>query len=229
VSELPLIVAVDGTAGSGKSSVCSGASKKLGWAYVNTGAFYRAAGVIFHRFKKTREHEAGLSSEFMESLNSLRWEPKTEKIWWGGEDLTSQLQQTQVAKFASDLAKNPQLRQVLLPIQRQAALQAPYPGVIVDGRDIGSTVFPQACLKIFMTAPVEARALRRFKQLKANNTAALSLEELMTSIEKRDIQDQSRDIAPLQLTKEALTFENNYANYQLAVEALVKLITLALP
>jgi len=222
----PLIVAVDGPAGSGKSSICRAVASRLGWTYVNTGALYRAIGLIAgERSVSLGDDEAlvRLVEEFQKNFN---WDPVTGRLYVGTDDLTLRLNSHTAGSNASLVAKNAALRAALLPVQRKLAFFSPK-GAIVDGRDIGTVVFPEAACKVFMTASLEERAKRRLRQLEAEGSAdsTLKLEALMRGIEERDIQDSKRGIAPLVMSQSAVLLDTSKLTFEESVERLISIIS----
>lgn len=219
-----VIVAVDGPAGSGKSSVCSKVCQRLGWTYVNTGFLYRAiAHLCQQRFVAFDNNDAlvAIIDSFAKGLN---WDAETQAVWYEGRDLAPFLYTDQAGKDASLIAKNPLVREKLLPLQRKLALLSPV-GAIVDGRDIGTVVFPDADLKIFMTASLEERARRRMHQLKDGAKASADeIEALKKSIGQRDSQDAARGTAPLKQADDAILLDTSNMGLEGSIDFLVHLI-----
>jgi CMP/dCMP kinase len=205
----PYIVAVDGPAGSGKSSICAGVCKALGWSYVNTGALYRAIGVLANMRRIELYNDEPLHRLVEEFCERARWDHHNERLYFGDTDLTDQLGSVSAATGASLVAKMPQVRDLLLPLQRKLSLTAPV-GAIVDGRDIGTVVFPDAHLKVFLTASLEQRAMRRLRQLEASGQInKMTKLEIMQAIESRDHQDSQREAAPLKMADDALLLDTS--------------------
>ncbi len=208
------LVAIDGPAGSGKSSVCAQVCKKLGWTYLNTGFLYRAVAVVANRNGHRLDDGQALAKIADDFATNLRWEPKTMQVWWNDEDISTALYADQIGQDASKVAKNAELRKGLLPIQRRFAYEA-QDGALIDGRDIGTVVFPDAPLKIFLTASIEERAKRRWQQLNTSENPSSgsselqSLEELQKSIAQRDKQDAERTNAPLKKADDAVLLDTS--------------------
>lgn len=243
MSHQPVIVAVDGPAGSGKSSICAAAAEKLGWMTLNTGMIYRAAAYvgIQKKYVVAPHPEGGSDFEVNEPnlvrlteelAQELQWDDRMQGLLWQGKPLGAALNDPIIAQAASLIAKMGGVRQSLLNIQRVLALGAPR-GIFVDGRDIGTVVFPDAALKLFFTASLEVRAKRRLDQL-ADPTSSLkgglqkekelALEDIRNDIAFRDHQDQSRQNAPLKKALDAVEFDTSLWNFKESVEQLVKLI-----
>jgi cytidylate kinase len=219
-----IIVAVDGPAGSGKSSVCSKTCKRLGWTYVNTGFLYRAVAYICRQRQIALDNNDSLGLVIDEFTKSLVWDPETQAVWFQGENISDNLYTDLAGKDASLIAKNPMVREKLLPLQRDLALRSPV-GAIVDGRDIGTVVFPDADLKVFLTASIEERARRRIHQLKDGAKAsAEELESIRVSIQARDAQDAARGVAPLIQAKDAILLDTSNLQMDSTIERLIELI-----
>lgn len=227
----PSIIAVDGPAGSGKSSICNLVAERLGWTYVNTGALYRAVGLIADERSIDLTDGERVSRIVEEIAPQLRWDSKGSQLWLGERNLTNDLLSVKAGNAASAVAKLEQVRQNLLPVQRQLALKTPK-GALVDGRDIGTVVFPDADLKVFLTASLEERASRRFLQLVESGKIQKTidegqrdrvLKELAESIAARDAQDSSRDKAPLVQAEDAVYVDTSEMNIKAVVEHIVSL------
>lgn len=215
----PIIVAVDGPAGSGKSSICFHVAARLGWTYVNTGALYRAVGLLAARNGLTAPE--AIADLIEEMAKDLSWDAATRSLSYRGRDLTPELASEEAGQGASRVAKIALVRDRLLPVQRQLTLAA-NKGALVDGRDIGTVVFPDADLKIFLTASIEARSLRRVHQLGLAEDDALG--KIKAGIAKRDEQDKNRDLAPLKLADDAVTVDTSDLTLDQTVDAIVALI-----
>lgn len=218
------IVAVDGPAGSGKSSVCSQVCQRLGWTYVNTGFLYRAVAYICRQRDIDLHDQSGLSEVIDEFTKSLKWDPETQAVWFQNMNIAAYLYTDSAGKDASLIAKNTLVREKLLPLQRDLALRSPV-GAIVDGRDIGTVVFPDADLKVFLTASIEVRARRRMHQLnEGEKSSKEAIEKLKASIAARDNQDAARDVAPLIQAKDAILLDTSELQIDSTIEKLIALI-----
>ena len=232
----PKIVAVDGPAGSGKSSICSQVCAKIGWTYVNTGAIYRAVGVVARSQNIDLENEVSMSAFSSHFAADAVWDPIRQRLYYKGEDLTEALGSAQAARDASFVARQPRLRDRLLSLQRRLGLEAPL-GAIVDGRDIGTVVFPDADLKIFMTASLRERARRRLIQLRERlgtgqpathsgvvDFSAEDLQRIETEIAARDAQDSQRSAAPLKQADDAVVVDTSTMTAGQTVDLVVSLL-----
>ena len=210
-----LLIAVDGPAGSGKSSVSQAVARELGLSYLDTGAMYRAATYFCLEKQldlselKTSEIEKIFEQEFKLRIT------KEQKILLNGQELKAELRQTRINQLVSTISANPVIRKLLLTLQRELGANG---GVILDGRDIGTTVFPQADLKIFLTAKPEERARRRALQENSKNTLAIQEE-----LKERDRLDESRKISPLKMAKDAILIETDNLSFLEVIEQIKQL------
>jgi cytidylate kinase len=220
----PVIVAVDGPAGSGKSSICGAVCKTLGWIYINTGLLYRAAAYLAKREGINLEDEESLCRSVDRIKDELNWDPHSQRLWYRGEDLSQTLLSSEAASGASFVAKSGKVREALLPLQRKLALMSPK-GSILEGRDIGTVVFPDADLKIFLTASLEERAQRRMLQLeREGHREKLNMSELIQTIRKRDEQDAAREVAPLKKADDAIELDTSGLNQEEVLATFLKII-----
>ena len=197
------IVTVDGPSGSGKGTLSSSLGNVLGWTVLDSGSLYRAIALETWR-KKIQLQEAG-EFEIFELINSLNIEIKSEKVFLNGEDISEDIRTEEIGAKASKIASNPKLRGGILDFQR-SFISAP--GLVADGRDMGTVVFPEAQLKIFLTASASVRGERRFIQLK-NKGLSVRLPDLVRQIRERDFQDENRRIAPLKAAQEAMILDSS--------------------
>ncbi|RIX53465.1 (d)CMP kinase [Paenibacillus nanensis] len=211
-------IAIDGPAGAGKSTVARMVAGQLGYVYIDTGAMYRAVTLSAQRLSITAEQEQRLS----DMLHSLRidLEPGVsgQSIFVNGEDVTQLIRSREVTRQVSYFAASAVVRKVLSGMQRNMAGRK---GVVMDGRDIGTHVLPDAELKIFLTASVKERALRRFKELPADQS--VPLEQLEKEIAERDALDEQREISPLVRAKDAIELDSSHMTIEEVVGSIVKL------
>ena len=218
------VVAVDGVVGAGKSTVCRLAGNMLGWPALSTGVFYRTAAFIVHRHGLTLDAEQKIRQLLTRELAKVHWHLTTSgEIHYGEEKLTTQLQSEPMGDAASMLSALPDVRELLLPLQREVVHACQQLGIIVDGRDIGTVVFPQADLKIFMVASLEQRVLRRASDENTDPQA------LLAKIKKRDGRDKSRTLAPLKKAAAAMELDTSTMTAAQAAARMVALIHEHLP
>jgi len=183
------LIALDGPSGVGKSTTAKRVAQELGWDYLDTGAMYRATALALQRAGVELADRKGLERVLAE----LRIEQRGVREFLGGEDVSEAIRTPEITRQVSAVSADARVRQVLVDQQRAIGSSG---GWVVDGRDIGTVVFPSACCKIFLTASVAARAGRRFLELQAKGTTT-SLEEVATDIARRDHLDSTRAISPL--------------------------------
>ena len=187
------VITVDGTAGSGKGTLARGLAEELGWHFLDSGALYRAfALAVLDAGAEPTDADACLQAA--EGIDiETRPGPDAVRLWLGGVEVSARIRETAVGRAASQVSKHPPVRAALLDLQR-AARRAP--GLVADGRDMGSVVFPDAAVKLHLTASVEVRARRRQAQLKEMGISA-TLDTLIEELNQRDLQDTQRGVSPL--------------------------------
>jgi 3-phosphoshikimate 1-carboxyvinyltransferase len=201
-----LIIAIDGPAGSGKSSAARLLAKKLGYLYVDTGALYRAVGwkALKERVDLKDESALGRLAERLEI--GVSPSPDRLHVWVEGVDITDRLRTPEVSQAAAAVAVLPRVRKRLFAIQRAIGRNG---GVVMEGRDIGTVVFPEADLKFFLTASMETRVKRRFKELKQQGTE-VNLAKTQQELDVRDLKDSRRRIAPLKQADDAIPIDSTH-------------------
>ncbi len=206
-----MIVTIDGPAGTGKSTVAKRLAQHLGWHYHNTGAIYRAltGGMIEKGWIDLESHS--LSADHEKELQKLVIEivpGASAKYLIDGKDVTSWVKEPSIALLVSRVSSWKAIRQKLLSIQRDLTQLGP---AVFEGRDMGTTVFPQAELKFFLTASATERAKRRLLELQASGKNP-QFEEVLADIEKRDMQDSTREVSPLRQPERAVVIDTSYMN-----------------
>jgi cytidylate kinase len=195
------LIAIDGPSGVGKSTTAKGVAQDLGWSYLDTGAMYRACALAFHR--------AGIGLDDRDKverlLAGLAIQQRGAREFLGGEDVSAAIRTPEISSLASRVSADPRVREVLVDQQRRIGGTGHW---VVDGRDIGTVVFPQACCKIFLTASVEARARRRFLELEAKGTPQ-PLDEVAADIGARDLADSTRAASPLCQAEDAVELDSS--------------------
>ena len=198
-------IAIEGPAGAGKSTIAKRVAKELSFIYVDTGAMYRAVALYLIKNGISPEDEAGLLRACGQIHISIEYENGEQQVILNGENVTGQLRNEEVGNMASAAAAKPCVRETLLTLQRDLAVKA---DVLMDGRDIGTNILPDAQLKIYLTASVETRAGRRFRELQEKGEAC-TLEAIAKDIEERDRKDMSRETAPLKMAEDAVLVDSS--------------------
>lgn len=209
-------IAIDGPAGAGKSSVAREVASQLGFVYVDTGALYRAIALFSTEYPSVQQFLANLESD---CHLELKYFGGTQCIFLNGENVTDKLRTTEITMKASELSALPQVRAFLLETQKDIAKAY---NVIMDGRDIGTVVLPDADLKIYLTASAEERASRRYLELE-DKPDAPSYEQILADIQQRDYNDMHRAIAPLQQAKDAILLDSTNMGFHEVCEEILSL------
>jgi cytidylate kinase len=211
-------IAIDGPAGAGKSTVARRVAEQLGYVYIDTGSMYRAVTLIALRAGVSVEQLAKLA-DLVKSLE-IELEPgeRGQSVFVNGENVTALIRSREVTLQVSYFAANETVREVLGIMQRRLAERK---GVVMDGRDIGSHVLPNAELKIFLTASVKERALRRYREIVDSQT--ITQEQLETEIAERDRLDEQREISPLVCASDAVVLDSTSMTIDEVIHAIVKL------
>lgn len=219
-----VIVAIDGPAGSGKSSTAQAVAQRLGYRYLNTGAMYRAVARAFQQ-----AGAAATEAEAARVLPSLHLEltftgPRMH-VWLQGKEVTPYLGSSEVALLASQVSTLASVREKIVAEQRRIArsLEALEGGVLLEGRDIGTVVFPDADVKVFMVADATARARRRLEELKAAGQDA-TLETVLDEVNRRDRQDAERAISPLRRADDAWLLDTTALSFEEQVNLVLQLV-----
>lgn len=215
-------IAIDGPAGAGKSSISYFVSKKLKILHLDTGALYRALAYYLMSCNFSYEENEGkfnLKEKLKSCSVSVKFCEDVQKIFVSGIRVDEFIRTEKVASFASLISKNAYVRKFLLNLQRDLANNN---SLIMDGRDIGTVVLPNADLKIFLTASLKVRALRRFKELKLKGNS-ISFSEVLKEIENRDFNDVNRKISPLKAAKDAVILNTTNLTIEESVDTIVKL------
>lgn len=199
------VITIDGPAGSGKSSVAKIVAHKLGWIYVTTGAIYRTLALLFHE-SNMKITDVEHIERFISFISErYRQESSTGRVFIGEREISHEIKSPFVSELSSILAQEDFIRKRLLPIQRKVVLNNS--GAVVDGRDMGTVVFPDAPLKIFLTASAEERAERRKKELSQNGQNA-DIKEILREIHERDERDLNRTLSPLKPAVDAFSLDS---------------------
>ena len=213
-------VAIDGPSGAGKSTVARAAAAKLGYVYVDTGAMYRSIGLAVCRRGIAGEDTAGIIATLPEIAIQLTYQDGAQRVLLNGEDVSSAIRAEEIGMAASAVAAIPAVRTFLLDAQRTLAASR---DVLMDGRDIGTVVLPNATVKIFLTATPEARAERRYKELLMKGEKH-DYQNVLADVRARDYQDTHRAAAPLRQAEDAVLVDTSELNFDQSFEALKKVI-----
>lgn len=214
------VIAIDGPSGSGKSTVAKTLAKELGILYIDTGAMFRALAYKAHELGLKFEESSDLAS-FLETLKIDYQSEKGSLIKVNGEDLTQKIREHHVSKLASIISQIPSVRTYLLNFQRSLTDSKI---CVMEGRDIGTVVFPNAFCKFFVTASIEVRAQRRFDQLKNNGQEDVDMEQLIKDVKKRDDKDMGRDVAPLKKADDATLVDTSDMSLEVVINHLKDLV-----
>lgn len=221
VKSVPVLT-VDGPGGAGKGTICYMVAKQLGWHLLDSGALYRLTAVAAQKHGVALDNEESVS--VLAKHLDVQFVPQDGGLVntiLEGEDVSHDIRTEEVGAMASKVAALPQVRQALLERQRDFA-QAP--GVVADGRDMGTVVFPDAPFKVFLTASAQARAERRFQQLKAQGED-VRIAHLLKEIEERDARDMGRKAAPLKAADDAVTIDTTAHSIEKVLENVLAIVS----
>ena len=224
MTQRPVLIAIDGPAGAGKSATAREVAVRLGLQYLDTGAMYRAVALLAARAGLGPELGAAGREAVVEMARRLDvrflGDPRNQRVAVGGEDVTGALRAPEVSRMASVVSAIPEVRREMVRRQRELAARA---GGVVEGRDIGTVVFPDATLKVFLTAAPEVRAQRRFEELRARGVAARR-ESVAAEQRERDLRDSTRPDSPLKPADGAVIVDSSRLSLAEVVDAVVALL-----
>lgn len=212
-------IAIDGPAGAGKSTIAKLIAKELGYVYVDTGAMYRALAIHFLKQGLTPEDTEKIKEACKGAKVTLQYENGVQQVYLNGENVTGMLREEAVGNMASVSSAIGEVRAQLLELQRELARTK---DVVMDGRDIGTNILPNADVKVYLTASVEERARRRYTELQEKGIAC-NLDEIAHDIEERDTRDMSREIAPLKQAEDATFVDSSNMSIEEVVQAIINL------
>ncbi len=213
-------IAIDGPAGAGKSTIAKLAASKLSYIYIDTGAMYRAIGLYVYRKQIEETDMQAIGEAAKETEVFIRYIDGERHVYLNGEDVSEEIRKEHIGHMASVVGAVPAVRAHLLDLQRQIAKES---DIIMDGRDIGTCILPNADVKIFLTATPEERARRRFLELQAKGDPT-PYEEVLADIKERDYRDTHREIAPLKQAEDAVYLDTSNMTID---EAAAKVVELA--
>lgn len=212
-------IAIDGPAGAGKSTISKAVAEKLGFIYIDTGAMYRAVGLSAVRNGIDTSDAEGVISLLGDINIELSYNEKGQQIFLNGENVSADIRMPEISSAASNVAVIPEVRLKLVELQRQLASQN---DVLMDGRDIGTYVLPDAEVKIFLTASVEERAARRYREL-LEKGVDVDFSDVKADIISRDKNDSEREFAPLKPADDSITVDNTNLNIQQSVDEICRI------
>ena len=213
-------IAIDGPSGAGKSTVAKALAAKLGIVYVDTGALYRTIGYYVRSKNADPKDPAAVEALLPEIEIELKYENGTQIVCLNGENLGDKIRTPEMSMYASAVSAIPAVRAFLLDTQRDIAKKN---SVIMDGRDIGTVILPNADVKIYLTATAEARAQRRLDQLKQNGTEA-NFDDVLREVNARDYQDMNRAVDPLRCAEDATVVDSSELTFEETVQAILRVV-----
>lgn len=213
-------IAIDGPGGAGKSTIARAVAAELGYIYVDTGALYRAVGLNALRHGIDTRNIDGIIKMLDDTDVSLKFVDGEQRVMLNGEDVSTDIRLPEASMAASNVSAIPAVRQFLFDLQRKIAAEN---DCLMDGRDIGTVVLPDADLKIFMTASPETRARRRYDELRAKGED-VRFEDILDELNKRDYQDSHREIAPLKQADDAILLDTSDLSFDEVKTKLISII-----
>jgi CMP/dCMP kinase len=215
-----IVVAIDGPAGAGKSTVAKKLAAVLGYRFLDTGAIYRSLALVARRNGTDWGDEAGLT-ELARGLD-IRFCPVegVDRVFVGDEDVSEAIRTPEISQGASMVSAVPGVRAALLDVQRRLGAGG---GIVAEGRDVGTVVFPRAAAKFFLTASDEVRAQRRFDELVANGASA-HIDDVQAEIAERDSRDRGRAVAPLRQAPDAVAIDSSSSSVDAVVRSMARLV-----
>ncbi|NLO46818.1 MAG: (d)CMP kinase [Clostridiales bacterium] len=219
--EKKISVAIDGPSGAGKSTIAKMVSNRFGFVYVDTGAVYRTVGLFVKRAGVSPRSEQDVSGLLPSIHMDICYDDSgLQRMILGGEDVTESIREPEISRYASDVSALPSVRAFLLDMQRDVARKR---SVVMDGRDIGTVVLPQADVKIFLTASAEERAKRRYLEL-CSKGVKTNYHDVYAQMKERDKNDSSRAISPLRPAKDSITIDTTQLGLEQSYEKVAGLI-----
>ena len=213
-------IAIDGPGGAGKSTIAKALAKKLGFIYVDTGALYRAIGLYMIKNGVDLKNAAAVTEKLDEVKVELKYVNGEQRVLLCGDDVSEDIRKPEVSMAASDVSAIPAVRDFLLGLQRKMASEN---NVIMDGRDIGTVVLPNAQIKLFLTASAEERAMRRYKEL-IEKGKKVEYETVYKELCERDYQDSHREVAPLKPADDSTIIDTTGNDLEKSVQVLMDFI-----
>jgi len=224
MSENVISVAIDGPVGAGKSTIARTAAQRLGFIYCDTGALYRTVGLFCKRDGADLDSPEEIAARLPEIRLEIRLVEGLQRVYLNGEDVSELIRTPDISMAASKVSAVPEVRAALLGIQRDIAAAN---NVIMDGRDIGTVVLPNARVKIFLTASAEVRAKRRYDEL-VKKGESVTFEETLKDVNERDYRDMHRETAPLKRADDAVEADTSELDFEQSVEMVCGIIRKAM-
>jgi len=229
MNQKKIVIAIDGFSSTGKSTVAKQIAKHLSYVYIDSGAMYRAVTYFAMTqgfIDKEKFNVEGLISKLKDIDISFKFNKNLgfAEVYLNGENIEKQIRTLEVSNFVSIVSAIPEVRQQLVLQQQKMGIEK---GIVMDGRDIGTVVFPKAELKLFMTASANTRALRRFKELQSKGDNVL-YEDVLKNVQERDYIDSTRDDSPLYKTDDAIEVDNSNMSLDEQFTSILKLVNLVL-
>ncbi len=212
-------IAIDGPAGAGKSTVARAVAKKLGYIYVDTGAMYRAMALYLLRLHISSADADRISEASRDAVINIAYENGVQQVFLNGENVTAYLRTEEVGNMASASSVNPDVRRKLVELQQDLAARE---NVVMDGRDIGTCVLPDADVKVYLTATPACRAKRRYDELTAKGERC-DLDAIETDIRERDERDTNREFSPLRQADDAVLIDSSDLTIEQVIERILAL------
>ncbi|MGL5972489.1 MAG: (d)CMP kinase [Oscillospiraceae bacterium] len=213
-------ISIDGPAGAGKSTIAKKLSQKLGFVYVDTGAFYRTLAYYFFENNINYEDIENIKNSLKNIKIDVSWENGIQTMFLNERSINDKIRTNEISSISSSISVHKEIRNFLIDIQREIANKN---NVVMDGRDIGTVVLPNADYKFFLTASVEKRALRRLGQLRKKGETAY-FKDVVREIKKRDYRDSTREIAPLKRDENAVLVDNSKLSLQKTIKKMLEII-----
>ncbi len=213
-------IAIDGPSGAGKSTISKLVAADLGYIYVDTGALYRAIGLYTIRRGADATDEKAVSALLKEIKVDMRYIDGQQKVYLNEEDVTDDIREHEVSRAASDASAHPAVREFLLELQRKIAREN---NVIMDGRDIGTVILPDAQIKIFLTADSDDRARRRYEELRSKGQN-VTYEQILCDVNQRDYNDSHRALNPLRAAEDAVVIDTTGNTLEKSVNLIAETI-----
>ena len=212
-------IAIDGPSGAGKSSVAKALSKKMGIVYVDTGALYRTVGYYIRSVGANPKSAEEVTPHLKDINIEVKYENGTQCVYLNGENLGDKIREPEISMYASAVSAIPAVRSFLLETQKSVARAN---NVVMDGRDIGTVILPDAEVKIFLTASVECRAMRRVLELKEKGMEA-KYDDVLAEMIERDNNDKNRDVAPAVAAEDAVILDNSELTMEQTLEKIIEI------